>query len=75
VPYCFLPRHEAHVWHPLREDTLVITPGDEFMLEAGRVELGVKTARCRPCRHASTCFGVRANYLSRFGGKEIHPVG
>ena len=74
VPYCFLPRHRERVWHPLRENTLVITPGDEFMLEKGRVDIGTKPARCRGCRLYRTCFGVRLNYLARFGDGEIRPL-
>lgn len=74
VPYCFLPHHQKRVWHPLTENTLVIAPGDEFMLETGRVELGVKPPRCRPCRRHATCFGVRKNYLDRFGDAEIRPL-
>jgi len=75
VPYCFLPRHQDRVWHPVRENTMVITPGDEFMLEKGRVDIGEKAARCRGCSLFDSCFGVRSNYLARFGDAELRPLG
>jgi cyclic pyranopterin phosphate synthase len=74
IPYCFFPHHIRNVWHPISEKTLVITPGDRFMLERGRIDLGEKTARCRGCMYLKECFGVRRNYLDLKGDAEISPV-
>jgi MoaA/NifB/PqqE/SkfB family radical SAM enzyme len=71
IPYCFLRGYVENVWHPVSENTLVITPGDEFFLEKGRIDIGVKTAKCRGCRLYNRCFGVRGNYLARYGDSEI----
>jgi MoaA/NifB/PqqE/SkfB family radical SAM enzyme len=74
MPYCLFPGDRVHPWNPVEEDTLVITPADEFLLEKGTIDLGVKTPRCAPCVDRGVCPGVRANYLERFGDAELVPV-
>jgi cyclic pyranopterin phosphate synthase len=74
IPYCFFPDHADMVWHPLHENTLVITPGDSFMLEKGRIDAGVRPRACRGCAREADCFGVRENYLRIFGDSEIRPL-
>jgi len=71
IPYCFFPDHQDAVWHPIQENTLVITPANNFRLEKGEIDLGVKTSRCRRCAIEDTCFGIRESYLEMFGDKEI----
>lgn len=71
IPYCFFSRHAGRVWHPVSENTLVVTPGDSFMLEAGRIDIGVKPPRCKGCAFLGSCFGARQNYIEHFGDGEI----
>jgi len=74
MPYCFFPRDRARVWHPVVENALVITPGGEFFLEKGRVDIGVTTPRCGGCAAIRRCFGVRENYLALYGDGELAPL-
>jgi len=43
IPYCFFPNHRSKVWNPVEENTLVITPENEFLLEKGKIDLGIKS--------------------------------
>ena len=74
MPHCALIGFEDHIWHPVTESTLVVTPGDEFMLEKGRVDIGVKAEECRDCLAGESCFGVRDNYLKMFGSTGIAAI-
>ncbi len=74
IPYCFFPRHGRHVWHPLSENALVVTPERTFPLEQGKLDLGVKTDRCGECARLDDCFGIREDYLSQFGDRELTPL-
>lgn len=74
IPYCFFPQHGRHVWHPLSENALVVTPERTFPLDQGTLELGVKTDRCRGCARFGDCFGIREDYLKHFGDAELTPL-
>ena len=74
IPYCFFPDNPAWVWNPVEENTLVVTPRDQFLLERGTIDIGVRTERCAGCARFDDCPGVRQNYLDLFGDAELRPL-
>lgn len=73
IPYCFLKGYERHVWHPLEENALVITPTSRFTLDKGTLDLGIHPPPCEKCAIRRACFGIQPSYVERFGDEEIKP--
>lgn len=74
VPRCFVPGYEDHVRHPGADVVTVVTPDEVFDLRDSRLGGGVKPAGCEGCVLASTCPGLRADYVEVFGGTEVVAV-
>lgn len=66
VPPCFLPGAEDVYASIASAKLVIVTPGGSFPAESSPFEAGVKPARCRGCRRAARCAGIRPEYLERF---------
>ena len=73
LPYCFMKGYEEFVWHPLDENVLVLSPGSDFKLDRGRIDIGVKPEPCYACALRQRCFGLAPAYLAHFGAEELTP--
>jgi len=73
LPYCFMKGFEEFVWHPLDENVLVISPGADFKLDRGKIDIGVKPPPCDACAMRKRCFGLAPAYMQHFGFDELSP--
>gem|GEM_PF-352740 len=73
LPYCFMKGCEEFVWHPLDENVLVLSPGADFKLDRGRIDIGVKPEPCEACAMRERCFGLAPAYMQHFGSDELTP--
>jgi cyclic pyranopterin phosphate synthase len=75
IPRCMLPGYEGHV-ADLREDkVLVVTPRATFALWESKISPNAYTEKCNGCRFQhGICFGLRRDYLERYGDRELRPV-
>jgi cyclic pyranopterin phosphate synthase len=75
VPKCALPGYEEHIRHPGEGRYVrVVTPESVFDLADSMLSGGVKPDSCSECRFESSCPGLRADYVDRFGVDELQPV-
>ncbi len=73
LPYCFMKGFEEFVWHPLDENALVLSPGSDFKLDRGQIDIGVKRPPCSLCSMYERCFGIAPAYTAHFGDEELEP--
>ncbi len=76
TPPCTIPQgYEGCRFHAASLSLLVANPGGyQFMLEDSAIEGGVYLAGCAACALRPRCGGIRAEYLTLFGGEEFQPV-
>jgi MoaA/NifB/PqqE/SkfB family radical SAM enzyme len=75
IPACLLPGHVDQVVRLGDEDVWVVTPRSSFGLLESVISANRFGPRCAPCTRQGICWGLRADYLERYGDAEVVPFG
>lgn len=75
IPACMLPGYEDQVVRLGDEDVWVVTPRSSFWLLESVISANRFGPRCAGCTRQGVCFGVREDYLARYGDGEVKPYG
>lgn len=73
IPACMLPGREDQVVRLGDEDVWVVTPRSSFWLLESVISANRFGPRCEPCSRKGVCWGLREDYLVRYGDGEVVP--
>ncbi len=75
IPACMLPGYEDQVVRLGDEDVWVVTPRSSFWLLESVISANRFSPRCDGCLRKGICWGLREDYLARYGDAEVQPYG
>jgi len=75
IPVCLLPAHEDQVVRLGDEDVWVVTPRSSFWLLESVISANRFGPGCAGCTRQGVCWGLRQDYLDRYGDGEVKPYG
>jgi MoaA/NifB/PqqE/SkfB family radical SAM enzyme len=75
IPACMLPGYEDQVVRLGDEDVWVVTPRSSFWLLESVISANRFGPRCAGCTRQGVCWGLRPDYLDRYGDGEVKPYG
>lgn len=75
IPACMLPGYEDQVVRLGDEDVWVVTPRSSFWLLESVISANRFGPGCEGCSRQGVCFGLREDYLARYGDGEVKPYG
>ncbi len=73
IPPCQLPDYPEHLRDVVAERVLIVTPGSTFWLRESAISANAFPDRCDGCALRARCWGVRRDYLERYGDEELVP--
>ncbi|MFH2006086.1 MAG: radical SAM protein [bacterium] len=73
IPSCLLPNHADRVVRLGDEDVWVVTPESSFWLLESVISANRFAPRCEGCSRRGVCWGLRQDYLDRYGDDELEP--
>jgi MoaA/NifB/PqqE/SkfB family radical SAM enzyme len=73
IPACMLPGYEDQVVRLGDEDVWVVTPRSSFWLLESVISANRFGPRCEGCTRQGLCWGLREDYLARYGDGEVRP--
>lgn len=73
IPACMLRGYEDQVVRLGEEDVWVVTPRSSFWLVESVISANRFAPRCAGCLSQGVCFGLREDYLHRYGDSEVRP--
>lgn len=73
IPPCMLPGYEEQVVRLGDEDVWVVTPRSSFWLLESVISANRFGPRCEGCSRQGVCWGLRKDYLERYGDGEVKP--